>query len=73
MSMLTYFGISSIVFSTWKKSLELVARSLAAKNIPFVSVDGSISLKHRRKVLLDFQDKSDTTVLLMTLGTGSMG
>jgi len=71
--MLTYFGIFSIVFSTWKKSLELVARLLAVKDIPFVSVDGSISLKHRRKVLLDFQENSATTILLMTLGTGAMG
>lgn len=63
----------SIVFSTWKKSLELVARLLAVKDIPFVSVDGSISLKHRRKVLLDFQENSATTILLMTLGTGAMG
>lgn len=71
--MLTYFGVPSIVFSTWKKSLELVARLLAVKNIPFVSVDGSVSLKDRRKVLLDFQENSTTTVLLMTLGTGAMG
>lgn len=71
--MLTYFGVSSIVFSTWKKSLELVARLLAVKNIPFVSVDGSVSLKDRRKVLLDFQENSTTAVLLMTLGTGAMG
>ena len=71
--MLTYFGISSIVFSTWKKSLELVARLLAVKNIPFVSVDGSVSLKDRKNVLLDFQENSTTAVLLMTLGTGAMG
>ena len=71
--MLTYFGVPSIVFSTWKKSLELVARLLAVKNIPFVSVDGSVSLKDRKNVLLDFQENSTTAVLLMTLGTGAMG
>ena len=71
--MLTYLVISSVVFSAWKKSLDLVARLLAAKNIPFITIDGSLSLPRRSKVLLDFQKNPETTILLMTLGTGAVG
>lgn len=63
----------SIVFSAWKKSLDLVARLLAAKNIPFIAIDGSLSLPRRSKMLLDFQENPETTILLMTLGTGAVG
>lgn len=46
---------------------------LAAKNIPFITIDGSLSLPRRSKVLLDFQKNPETTILLMTLGTGAVG
>ncbi|OCL02710.1 hypothetical protein AOQ84DRAFT_304166, partial [Glonium stellatum] len=63
----------SIVFSAWKKSLDLVARLLAAKNILFTTIDGSLSLPHRSKVLLNFQKDPEIKILLMTLGTGAVG
>jgi hypothetical protein len=65
--------LHSIVFSAWKKSLDLVACLFSVKAIPFATIDGSISLPERRKVLLDFKSKPDTKVLLMTLGTGAVG
>jgi SWI/SNF-related matrix-associated actin-dependent regulator of chromatin subfamily A3 len=63
----------SIVFSFWKKSLDLVAYYFTARGIPLVRIDGSVSLAERRKVLSDFHAKQEIRVLLMTLGTGAVG
>jgi SNF2 family DNA or RNA helicase len=71
--MLIFLLLSSIVFSSWKKTLDLVFRLFEAKRIPHVSIDGSLSLPERAKVLSDFHNKSKVTVLLMTLGTGALG
>jgi hypothetical protein len=65
--------VRSIVFSAWKKSLDLVAYLLSAKTIPFTAIDGSLSLLDRRKELSNFKSKPDIKVLLMTLGTGAVG
>jgi hypothetical protein len=62
-----------MVFSAWKKSLNLVALLLSAKNISFATIDGSLSLLDRRKVLSNFKSKPDIKVLLITFGTGAVG
>jgi hypothetical protein len=67
------YVVRSMVFSAWKKSLSLVAFLLSAKNIPFATIDGSLSLLDRRKVLSNFKSKPDIKVLLITLGTGAVG
>lgn len=66
-------GEKSIVFSAWKKSLDLIACLLYAKAIPFATVNGSLSLPERRKVLSSFKSKPEIKTLLMTLGTGAVG
>jgi hypothetical protein len=53
--------------------LNLVGCLLTAKGILFASVDGSLSLSERRKVLSDFHVKPEVTVLLMTMGIGAVG
>lgn len=63
----------SIIFSSWKKTLQLIATLLSASEIPFVQIDGSLSLPERRKLLANFQESRDIPVLLMTLGTGAVG
>ncbi|EHK96183.1 putative Uncharacterized ATP-dependent helicase C23E6.02 [Glarea lozoyensis 74030] len=60
-----------IVFSAWKKSLDLVACLFSIKAIPFAIVDGSLPLPERRKALSSFKSDPDIKVLLMTLGTGA--
>jgi SWI/SNF-related matrix-associated actin-dependent regulator of chromatin subfamily A3 len=65
--------LHSIVFSAWKKSLDLVACLFSIKAIPFAIVDGSLPLPERRKALSSFKSDPDIKVLLMTLGTGAVG
>ena len=63
----------SIVFSFWKKSLDLVGDILKDDGVRYCRVDGSLSLSQRKSVLSDFRDNSDIGVLIMTLGTGAVG
>lgn len=64
----------SIVFSVWKRTLNLVEVLFTENGIKYCRVDGSISTTTRRKkILLDFQEQDDIRVLLMTLGTGAVG
>jgi len=66
-------GEKSIVFSSWKKTLNIAARLLQNTGIHFNRIDGSLTLSERKKVLADFRSNGGATVLLMTLGTGAVG
>jgi SNF2 family DNA or RNA helicase len=70
---LANYIVRSIVFSAWKKSLDVISCLLFAKAIPFATVDGSLSLPERRKVLSRFKSDPDVKTLLMTFGTGAVG
>ncbi|KAK5401900.1 hypothetical protein LTR06_010818 [Exophiala xenobiotica] len=63
----------SIVFSFWKKSLDIVGSLLDKECLPYMRVDGSISLHQRKRILAQFQAAEQGMVLLMTLGTGAVG
>lgn len=63
----------SIVFSFWKKSLDLVDAMLDRKGIPHLRVDGSVPFGHRKLVLKLFQESHQGLVLLMTFGVGAVG
>jgi SWI/SNF-related matrix-associated actin-dependent regulator of chromatin subfamily A3 len=63
----------SIVFSYWRRSLDVVGSLLTDKHIPYLRVDGTIPSAKRREVLEKFQKQEDIPVLLMTLGTGAVG
>jgi SWI/SNF-related matrix-associated actin-dependent regulator of chromatin subfamily A3 len=63
----------SIIFSFWKKSLDLVGELFAANEVRYCRVDGSLSLGRRKTVLSEFQRNHEVGVLLMTLGTGAVG
>jgi SNF2 family DNA or RNA helicase len=63
----------AIVFSSWKKSLDVVDVLLQRNRIPFVRVDGTMSSQERGNSLRMFNEYPHTRVLLMTLGTGSTG
>ncbi|KAF2800246.1 hypothetical protein K505DRAFT_293195 [Melanomma pulvis-pyrius CBS 109.77] len=63
----------SVVFSFWKKSLDIAGSLFNSRGIPFLRVDGSLILNERKKVLNDFRDKDNVRVILMTLGTGAVG
>ncbi|KAI1145587.1 hypothetical protein F4825DRAFT_473811 [Nemania diffusa] len=63
----------SIVFSFWKRSLDLVEKALIEQGITFGRVDGTSHLSKRREVLACFQENPSIRVLLMTIGTGAIG
>ncbi|KAK5241245.1 hypothetical protein LTS06_012174, partial [Exophiala xenobiotica] len=62
-----------IVFSFWKKSLNIVGSLLDKESLPYMRVDGSVSLNQRKRILAQFQAAEQGMVLLMTLGTGAVG
>ncbi|KAK5407027.1 hypothetical protein LTR20_007467 [Exophiala xenobiotica] len=64
---------NSIVFSFWKKSLNIVGSLLDKESLPYMRVDGSVSLNQRKRILAQFQAAEQGMVLLMTLGTGAVG
>jgi SWI/SNF-related matrix-associated actin-dependent regulator of chromatin subfamily A3 len=66
-------NFSSIIFSSWKKTLNVVATLLTADEIPFVQIDGSFSIPERTRALATFEQNPQVSVLLMTFGTGALG
>jgi SNF2 family DNA or RNA helicase len=65
--------IISIIFSAWKKTLDLAAELLNQASLKHNTIHGSLSLKQRLKVLKDFKSPVGPNILLMTLGTGAEG
>ena len=64
---------SSIVFSCWTRTLDLVERHLISSHIPYARIDGSSPLRARQTVLDMFDTTTSGMVLLMTTGTGAFG
>jgi SWI/SNF-related matrix-associated actin-dependent regulator of chromatin subfamily A3 len=64
---------TSIVFSSWKKTLDLAAALLRNANLKYDMIHGSLNLKQRKRVLKDFKSILGPNILLMTLGTGAEG
>ena len=66
-------GPNSIIFSYWRRSLDLVGRLFDENDITFCRVDGTINAAQRKKVLQQFYEDSSIRVLLITQGTGAVG
>ncbi|KAI1339049.1 P-loop containing nucleoside triphosphate hydrolase protein [Xylariaceae sp. FL0016] len=63
-----------IVFSVWKRTLDITESLLQSQGFQYCRVDGSVSTaKKRKKILKTFQEEHSARVLLMTLGTGAVG
>jgi superfamily II helicase len=69
------FGLRchSIVFSSWKKTLDLAAGLLKSYDMRYDVIHGGLTLTKRLKVLTDFKSPTGPNILLMTLGTGAVG
>ncbi|KAF4300775.1 hypothetical protein GTA08_BOTSDO07089 [Botryosphaeria dothidea] len=63
----------SVIFSFWKRTLDIVGKLFTANGVNFLRVDGSLPFAARKMVLSEFQTSTEKTVLLMTLGTGAVG
>ncbi|XP_047955355.1 DNA repair protein RAD5B [Salvia hispanica] len=66
-------GEKSIVFSQWTSFLDLLEIPLKRKNIKFLRFDGKLAQKQRAKVLHEFAETTEKTVLLMSLKAGGVG
>lgn len=63
----------SIVFSVWRKTLDVAAQLCNDANIRHVRIDGTVPQALRHQALDDFTTKPEISTLLMTLGTGALG
>ncbi|KAJ3454414.1 hypothetical protein MRS44_018308 [Fusarium solani] len=63
----------SIVFSSWKKTLDIVSKLLSNNSIRHDIIHGACTLAERSKALKRFESDDGPNVLLMTLGTGAVG
>ncbi|KAM3069738.1 hypothetical protein ACMFMG_010447 [Clarireedia jacksonii] len=66
-------GSKCIVFSSWKKTLDLAAVLLKSTGLHYSIIHGGLGLKIRLKVLDEFRSPKGPNILLMTLGTGAVG
>ncbi|KAF2680110.1 hypothetical protein K458DRAFT_460186 [Lentithecium fluviatile CBS 122367] len=66
-------GDKCVIFSFWKKSLDLVAEILDSKGIALLRIHGSLPARKRAKILEEFEQSSSAVVLLITFGTGGVG
>ena len=64
---------TSIVFSCWTKTLELLSNMLHEKGLAFERIEGSVSQQERLDRLHRFQKSPHVRILLMTFGTGAVG
>ncbi|GAB2294479.1 DNA repair protein rad5b [Dionaea muscipula] len=66
-------GEKSIVFSQWTTFLDLLEIPLKRRGINYLRFDGKLTQKNREKVLHEFNETREKTVLLMSLKAGGVG
>lgn len=64
---------SSIVFSCWTRTLDLVSVHLRQKKIPFQRIDGGQVLSQRQANMDRFVKYKEYPILLMSTGVGAFG
>lgn len=64
---------TSIVFSSWVRSLELARSALYSSGVGCRLIDGRLKIDERKRVLETFCKEPQVMVLLMTTGTGAAG
>ncbi|KAG5613790.1 hypothetical protein H5410_013614 [Solanum commersonii] len=66
-------GEKSIVFSQWTSFLDLLEIPLKRNQIGYLRFDGKLSQKQRERVLKEFSETNEKTILLMSLRAGGVG
>jgi len=64
---------SSIVFSTWRTSLDVVEVGLIQAGILCLRYDGKVPQRERHSVVTRFRQDPSVWVLLLTLACGAVG
>lgn len=65
--------IRSVVFTEWTSYLDLLEYALEKAGHTFVRLDGSMNVKQRAQVLIDFKTNPAITVLLVSIRAGGQG
>jgi SNF2 family DNA or RNA helicase len=63
----------SLVFSYWKGTLDIVESVLNGRGMSYTRIDGDSSVEQRIKAVERFQTDLTIKIMLLTLGTGSVG
>ncbi|KAL9614731.1 MAG: hypothetical protein Q9167_000800 [Letrouitia subvulpina] len=63
----------SLIFSFFRTTLDVMQDLLARHNIGYLRIDGSYELDQRKTIINEFQTIPTKKVMLLTLGTGSVG
>ncbi|KAF4493232.1 hypothetical protein FAGAP_10650 [Fusarium agapanthi] len=66
-------GSRSVVFSSWRDTLDILATILEAEGIAFVQVDGRNPLAGRTELISKFCQDPMIRVLLISINTGAVG
>ncbi|KAI0376808.1 SNF2 family N-terminal domain-containing protein [Hypomontagnella monticulosa] len=68
-----YLQDKCVIFSFWKKTLDIIGKALNDKHIKYLRVDGDVTSRRRTNILAEFQSRSAARILLMTFSTGAVG
>ncbi|KAI8716614.1 hypothetical protein NCS52_00955600 [Fusarium sp. LHS14.1] len=63
----------SVVFTSWRTTLDMLASILSSNGIGFVQVDGRNPVMDRTALLSRFCEGTDIRVLLISINTGAVG
>ncbi|KAI0183059.1 SNF2 family N-terminal domain-containing protein [Xylaria flabelliformis] len=66
-------GIKSVVFSTWRMTLDIVEQGLKQAGIGHLRFDGKVPQKERKGIIDRFRKDPTIQVLLLTLTCGAVG
>ncbi|KAK4183032.1 P-loop containing nucleoside triphosphate hydrolase protein [Podospora australis] len=66
-------GHKSIVFTSWRTTLDLLGLMLKNEAIPFLRIDGLVNATDRIEILDQFNKTPSIQVLLLTIGSGAVG
>ncbi|KAK6507853.1 hypothetical protein TWF481_006275 [Arthrobotrys musiformis] len=70
---LSISGSKSIVFTSWRSTLDILGRMLSDIGIDYLRVDGSTNPLHRSSIVNRFQEDPSITVLIMTINSCAVG
>ena len=66
-------GHSGIVFSQFRKALDLLEEKLKEKNVPYLRMDGTTPKGKREQLITTFQESGTPLIFLMSLKVGGVG
>ncbi|KAF2108445.1 P-loop containing nucleoside triphosphate hydrolase protein [Lophiotrema nucula] len=66
-------GTKSVVFTFWKSTIEIIQEGLQSIYIPYLRIDGSMSVQNRDSILETFRSPVGYNVLILTISCASVG